>query len=123
MTTTGDLTANFLSSHENLLLKAVYGPTMFPATQPRDFLITDTLDYCQMTCAASVSALTCLERTNLFHPARTKGNLSQRAAFIRWEMVVLILSREPENYESHSKQGGTTVKLELSFAYTSLIFQ
>ena len=69
MTTTGDLTANFLSSHENRLLKAVYGPTMLPATQPCDFLITDTLGYCQMTCAASVSALTCLERTNLFHPA------------------------------------------------------
>jgi hypothetical protein len=98
-------------------------PLCFQLLSPATFLITDTLDYCQSTCAASVSALPCLERTNLFHPARTKGNLSHRAAFVRWEMVVLILSREPENYESHSKQRGTTVKLEASFTYTSLISQ
>jgi hypothetical protein len=90
MTSTGDLTAHFLSSHKNLLLKAVHGPTMLPATQPRDLLITDTLGYCQRTCAASVSALPCLARTNLFHPARSKRNLSHRAAFM---VMILILSQ------------------------------
>jgi hypothetical protein len=85
--------SNFLSSHENLLFKTFYGLTMLPATQPRNLRITDTLDYCQRTCAVSVSALPCLARTNLFHPARTKGNLSHRAVFIKQEIVVSILSQ------------------------------